>query len=250
MWCGVVTLFPQMFKVITECGITRKAVQQQLLTLKTWDPRDFTQDSYATVDDRPYGGGPGMVMMVEPLRKAIESAKQASPKPAHVIYVTPAGKRFDVERARELAQSKQPLIFISGRYEGIDHRVIERDVDEQISIGDYVISGGELAVMVVIDAITRWIPGALGHEASAQADTFSRENDGLLDCPHYTRPACLDGQAVPQVLLSGDHQAIKTWRKKQSLGQTWLYRPDILEKLTLDETSKALLAAFQLEYES
>lgn len=250
MWCGVVTLFPQMFNVISECGITSRAIKQNLLRLATWDPRDFTTDNYATVDDRPYGGGPGMVMMAEPIRKALAQAKNAAPSPARVIYVTPAGKRFDVNKARELANSEQPLIFIAGRYEGIDHRVIEHDVDEQISIGDYVLSGGELAVMVVIDAITRWLPGALGHEGSAPNDAFSAENDGLLDCPHFTRPASLQEQTVPSVLLSGDHQAIKKWRKKQSLGQTWLYRPDILEKLMLDETSQALLAEFQLEYES
>lgn len=250
MWCGVITLFPQMFNVISECGITSRAVKQNLLTLNTWDPRDFTKDNYATVDDRPYGGGPGMVMMAQPIRDALASAKAVAPGEAHVIYVTPAGKRFDVKRARELALSERPLIFISGRYEGIDHRVIERDIDEQISIGDYVLSGGELAVMVVIDAITRWIPGALGHEDSAQNDAFSSENDGLLDCPHYTRPASLDDQTVPKVLLSGDHQAIKKWRRKQSLGQTWLLRPDILENLVLDETSQALLAEFQLEFES
>ncbi len=250
MWCGVITLFPQMFDVIVECGITARAVKQQLLSVKTWDPRDFTTDNYATVDDRPYGGGPGMVMMAEPLRKALASAKAAAPKPARVIYVTPAGKRFDVQRARELAASEQPLIFIAGRYEGIDHRVIEHDVDEQISIGDYVLSGGELAVMVVIDAITRWLPGALGHEGSAPNDAFSEENDGLLDCPHFTRPAVLQDQAVPNVLLSGDHQAIKRWRKKQSLGQTWLHRPDILETKVLDESSQKLLAEFQLEHEN
>ncbi|MBS0286086.1 MAG: tRNA (guanosine(37)-N1)-methyltransferase TrmD [Proteobacteria bacterium] len=250
MWCGVITLFPQMFKVISECGVSSRAIKEGLLGLATWDPRDFTTDNYATVDDRPFGGGPGMVMLATPLRKALESAKRAAPRKPRVIYVSPAGKRFDASMARKFAMNDEPLIFIAGRYEGIDQRVIEHDVDEIISIGDYVLSGGELAVMVIIDALTRWIPGVLGHEQSAPNDAFSEENAGLLDCPHYTRPATLENQSVPSVLLSGDHQAIKRWRKKQSLGQTWLNRPDILEKLTLDETSQALLAEFQQEYES
>ncbi|MBS0289961.1 MAG: tRNA (guanosine(37)-N1)-methyltransferase TrmD [Proteobacteria bacterium] len=249
MWCGVITLFGQMFHAIKDHGITGRAIKNGLLTLETWDPRDYTTDKYATVDDRPYGGGPGMVMLAQPLREALAQAKFASPGLARVVYVTPGGERFDHAKARKLAQSAQPLIFVAGRYEGIDYRVIEQDIDEQLSIGDYVLSGGELAVMVMIDAITRWIPGALGHELSAVNDTFSEEMAGLLDCPHYTRPACIGTQKVPEVLLTGDHQAIARWRKKQSLGQTWLHRSDILEKLTLDETSQALLAEFQLEYE-
>lgn len=249
MWCGVVTLFPQSFGAIQDYGITARAIKSGLLTLKTWDPRDFTTDNYATVDDRPYGGGPGMVMMAQPLRDALKAAKAAAPSKARVIYVTPAGKRFDHQMARKLAFNAEPLIFIAGRYEGIDQRVIDSDVDEQLSIGDYVLSGGELAVMVVVDALTRWLPGALGHEQSAPNDAFSEENWGLLDCPHYTRPASLAGEEVPSVLLEGNHQKIARWRKKQSLGQTWLHRPDILQKLTLDETCQALLAEFQKEYE-
>jgi tRNA (guanine37-N1)-methyltransferase len=247
MWCGVVSLFPQTLSVIRDYGITSRAIKKGLLSLHTWDPRDFTTDSYASVDDRPFGGGPGMVMMATPLRLALKEAKKASPN-AKVINVSPAGKRFDDACARSLAKNQQPLIFIAGRYEGIDQRVIEQDVDEEISVGDYVLSGGEFAVMVIIDALTRWLPGALGHEQSAPNDAFSEENAGLLDCPHYTRPANLDGEDVPKVLLSGDHQAIATWRKKQTLGQTWLKRPDILEKLTLDEISQKLLAEFQQEY--
>ncbi len=248
MWCGVITLFPQMFSVIRDSGITSRAMKNGLFTLDTWDPRDYTTDKYSTVDDRPYGGGPGMVMMATPLRAALNDAKKASQTPAKVIYMSPAGKPFDCAKARELAKSEQPLIFIAGRYEGIDYRVIERDIDEQISIGDYVLSGGELAVMVVVDALTRWLPGALGHDQSAPNDAFSEENLGLLDCPHYTRPACLQDQEVPAVLLGGDHQAIALWRRKQALGQTWLNRPYILEKLTLDEISEKLLSEFQREY--
>lgn len=247
MWCGVITLFPEMFTALTSEGIVARAIKKELLALALWNPRDFTSDNYATVDDRPYGGGPGMVMMAVPLRAALKAAKQSQPG-AKVIYVSPAGKRFNYKKARELANNKQPLIFIAGRYEGIDQRVIEHDVDDIISIGDYVLSGGELAVMVIIDAITRWLPGALGHGASAPNDAFSEENNGLLDCPHYTRPAELEGQKVPAVLLQGDHQRIARWRQKQALGQTWLHRPDILEKMTLDANAEKLLAEFQQEY--
>lgn len=249
MWCGVVTIFPEMLAAIKDHGITSRAVEKKLLALETFDVRDFTTDKHATVDDRPYGGGPGMVMMAEPLRRAILAAKNAAPN-ARVIYVTPAGKRFDHTAARRLADEKQPLIFVAGRYEGIDYRVIERDIDEQFSIGDYVLSGGELAAMVMIDAIVRWIPGALGHEASAPNDAFSEENAGLLDCPHYTRPADLAGEVVPPVLLSGDHQAIALWRKKQALGHTWLNRPDLLQQKALDKTSQRLLVEFQQEQEN
>lgn len=245
MWCGVVTLFPGMFDAIKNDGVVARAMKKGLLALPLWHLRDFAQDKHATVDDRPYGGGPGMVIMASPLRAAIEAAKKAAPGPARVIYVSPAGKRFDHREARRLASLRQPLIFISGRYEGIDHRVIEQDVDEQLSIGDYVLSGGELAVMVIVDALTRWLPEALGHGESAQQDAFSEENMGLLDCPHYTRPACLSEEVVPDVLLKGDHQAIALWRKKQALGQTWLYRPDILEKITLDKQCQKLLAEFK-----
>lgn len=248
MWCGVITLFPQMFNSIQENGMTARAINKGLLTLKTWDPRDFTTDKYKTVDDRPFGGGPGMVMMASPLREALAAAKVEAPN-SKVIYVTPMGKTFNHAMARKLAQEEQPLIFIAGRYEGIDQRVIDHDVDELISIGDYVLSGGELAVMVVIDALTRWLPGVLGHVASAPNDAFSEENGGLLDCPHYTRPADLAGQVVPAVLLGGDHDKIAKWRKKQSLGQTWLYRPDILEKMNLDETCQKMLVEFQQEWQ-
>lgn len=239
-----------MLSAIQDYGITARAVEKGLLTLTTFDLRDFAEDKHATVDDRPYGGGPGMVMMPVPLRRGIAAAKTAAPKKPRVIYVTPAGKRFDHQVARRFAAEKQPLIFVAGRYEGIDQRVIEHDIDEQYSIGDYVLSGGELAVMVMIDALVRWLPGALGHEGSAPFDAFSDENSGLLDCPHYTRPADLAGERVPEVLLSGDHQAIALWRKKQALGQTWLYRKDLLQYLTLDNQSQQLLAEFQQEQQN
>lgn len=249
MWCGVISVFPQMFSAIVDYGITSRAIKNGLLCLQTWDLRAYAGNKHATVDDRPYGGGPGMVMRAQPLLEAITAAKAQAPKPAKVVYVTPAGKRFDQEKARALAQSNEPLIFIAGRYEGIDHRIVMREVDEQLSIGDYVLSGGELAVMVIVDAICRWLPGALGDEQSAPQDAFTAENLGLLDCPHYTRPAIWEGDTVPDVLLAGDHQAIARWRKKQSLGQTWLYRPDLLANALLDEANKRLLAEFQEEYQ-
>lgn len=247
MWCGVITVFPQMFSALADYGITGRAIESGLLSWRVWNLRDYADNKHATVDDRPYGGGPGMVMMAQPLQAALTAAKAAAPSQARVIYVTPAGKRFDQQKARELAQSQQPLIFIAGRYEGIDQRIVTQEVDEQLSLGDYVISGGELAIMVMVDALTRWLPGALGHEQSASQDAFAPENLGLLDCPHYTRPAVWGGEAVPNVLLAGDHQAIARWRKKQSLGQTWLYRPDLLPQ-ELDALSQCLLTEFQQEY--
>jgi tRNA (guanine37-N1)-methyltransferase len=245
MWCGVITLFPQMFEAIQRYGITGRAITSGLLSVPTWDLRDFTEDKYKTVDDRPYGGGPGMVMMAKPLRQAIAQAKQAAPQGVKVVYVSPQGKRFDAHLAKHLAEKREPLLFLAGRYEGIDQRVIDQDVDDIYSVGDYILSGGELAVMVMIDALTRWIPGALGDEDSARQDSFSEENQGLLDCPHYTRPAVFEGKAVPPVLLSGDHQAIALWRKQQALGQTWLHRPDLLRLDALDALSRRLLAEFK-----
>lgn len=218
-----------MFEAIRQDGITGRALKKGLVELALVDPRDFAEDKHGTVDDRPYGGGPGMVMMAAPLRAAIAQAKALAPSKAKVIYLSPSGKRFNNQMARQFAQKNEPLIFIAGRYEGIDQRVIDNDVDEMLSLGDYVLSGGELAAMVVIDAIIRWLPGALGHEASAIQDAFCEENEGLLDCPHYTRPACLDGEKVPEVLLRGDHQAIAAWRREQAIVQTQRYRPDLLE---------------------
>lgn len=246
MWCGVITLFPDMFRALTVDGITARAVKQRLLTLQTWDLREFAHDKHATVDDRPYGGGPGMVMMAPVLQAATQAAKAVEPE-AQVIYVSPSGERFNQGLARELANANEPLLFIAGRYEGIDQRFIESTVDRQISIGDYVLSGGELAVMVMIDAMTRWLPGALGHDGSAPNDAFAEEQGGILDCPHYTRPPVWEGQSVPEILTKGDHGAIARWRKKQALGQTWLHRPDLISQANLDETSRILLAEFQAE---
>ena len=246
MQIEVVTLFPQMFSALSDNGVTGRAMQKGLVRLGTVNPRDFTEDRHNTVDDRPYGGGPGMVMMVEPLRKAIRAAREKLAGKAKVIYLSPQGRKLDQQGLQQLAENQQ-MILLCGRYEGIDERLIETEVDEEWSIGDYVISGGELAAMVVIDGVTRLVPGALGHADSAQQDSFM---NGLLDTPHYTRPEVLDGMAVPDVLLSGNHSNIEIWRMKQALGRTWLRRPDMLEKLTLTQAQQDLLAEFIREYES
>ncbi len=246
MRIDVVTLFPQMFQGLTDYGISRRAVDNGLLELATWNPRDYAEDRHRTVDDRPYGGGPGMVMMVEPLRHAIDAARAASEGAAKVIYLSPQGRRLDQAGLEELS-ARSHMVLVCGRYEGIDERVIARDIDEEWSIGDYVLSGGELAAMVMIDGITRLLPGALGHEDSAQEDSFAT---GLLDYPQYTRPEEIEGLPVPEVLRSGDHQAIARWRQKQALGRTWLRRPDLLEKIQLDSQQQALLDEFIHEHES
>jgi tRNA (guanine37-N1)-methyltransferase len=241
----VVTLFPEMFSAVSDNGVTGRAIQKGLVQLGTVNPRDFTDDRHNTVDDRPYGGGPGMVMMVEPLRDAISEARKVLSDKAKVIYLSPQGRKLDQAGLQSLLEHEE-LILLCGRYEGIDERLIASEVDEEISIGDYVISGGELAAMVVIDGVTRLVPGALGHEESAEQDSFM---NGLLDTPHYTRPEVLDGEAVPDVLLSGHHKNIERWRLKQALGRTWLRRPDMLEKLTLDQAHEDLLAEFIREAE-
>ncbi len=227
MWCGVVTLFPDMFKALTDYGVTSRAIAKQLITLQLQNPRDFATDVHKTVDDRPYGGGPGMVMKVEPLRSAIQALRAHSGDTVtKVIALSPQGKRITQQDVQSLVNEQQNVIFVTGRYEGIDERLYALEVDEQWSIGDYVISGGELAAMVVIDAMVRLIPGALGHPESAQQDSFSA---GLLDCPHYTRPEVIAGLAVPEVLLSGDHARIEQWRQEQRLERTKTYRPDLLD---------------------
>lgn len=229
MWIALVSLFPEMFRALTESGITGRAVKNGLITLEYWNPRDFTEDVYRRVDDRPYGGGPGMVMQIEPLRRALQAAKaKASEQGIHadVIYLSPQGQVLKQSGVQELS-AKQGLILLCGRYEGVDERLIQREVDAEWSIGDYVLSGGELPAMVLVDAVTRLIPGALGSEASAEEDSFS---DGLLDCPHYTRPEVYEGEEVPAVLLSGDHAAIRRWRRQQSVERTWQRRPDLLQK--------------------
>lgn len=243
MRIDVVTLFPQMVSDLVGYGVTGRAHEARLFELGLWNPRDYTHDRHRTVDDRPYGGGPGMVMLIEPLRQAIVEARQANPV-AKVVYLSPQGRRFDQQVAQELSQ-QAGIILVAGRYEGIDERLIELEVDEELSIGDYVLSGGEMAAMVVIDAVTRLLPGALGHQDSAEQDSFSA---GLLDCPHYTRPEEYQGKQVPPVLLSGDHAAIRRWRLKQSLGRTWLRRPDLLEGKVLDQEQQQLLNEFIREH--
>ncbi len=228
MQIGIVTLFPGMFSALTQYGITARAVQDGLVRLQYWNPRDFTTDRHRTVDDRPYGGGPGMLMKTAPVSAAIRAAKKglgqgAAPK---VIYLSPQGKPLNQEAVATLAQS-QSLVLLCGRYEGVDERVIETLVDEEYSLGDYVLSGGELAAMVLLDAITRLQPGALGDAESASQDSFEA---GLLDHPHYTRPEEFEGRQVPPVLLSGDHARIARWRLQQRLGVTWRKRPDLLAK--------------------
>lgn len=244
MRIDVVTLFPDMLRERSGYGIQGRALDKGLLELHTWNPRDYTQDRHGSVDDRPYGGGPGMVMQVQPLRDAIRQARAAGPR-APVIYLSPQGSRFDQPKARALAVQER-LILVAGRYEGVDERLIDMEVDEELSIGDFVLSGGELPALVVIDAVTRLLPGALGDADSAQEDSFM---DGLLDYPHYTRPEETDGLRVPSVLLGGNHAAIRRWRHKQALGRTWQRRPDLLAVLQLDQEQQDLLDEFINEYE-
>lgn len=250
----VVSIFPEMFKALTEQGVVSRALNDNYLSLSMWNPRDYTQDKHRMVDDRPYGGGPGMVMMAEPLIKALQAARKTADVSAKVVYLSPQGKPFTHNDAVEFAKQKS-VIFLSGRYEGIDERVIKAEVDEEWSIGDYVLSGGELPCMVIIDAITRLLPGSLGNAESAEQDSFV---DGLLDCGHYTRPEQLAGyitsKNVPEVLLSGNHKAIKRWRLKQALGRTWLKRPDLLQQLLqedqLNKEQQDLLDEFKREFET
>jgi len=239
----VITLFPEEFTPLVDLGVTGRGIREGKVQLELLNPRDFARNRHRTVDDRPYGGGPGMVMAVEPLRSTIRAARDASGGRALVSLLSPQGMRLDQAAVRQMAQ-REHLILVCGRYEGIDERLIELEVDEEWSVGDYVLSGGELAAAVIIDAVTRLVPGVLGDEKSAQQDSFT---DGLLDCQHYTRPEEVDGLEVPPVLLSGDHAAIRRWRKKQSLGRTWLRRPDLLNGLELDTESRALLAEFRHE---
>ncbi|AJR07580.1 tRNA (guanosine(37)-N1)-methyltransferase TrmD [Photobacterium sp. BZF1] len=246
MKVGIISLFPDMFNAITNFGVTGQAVKKGLLSVETWNPRDFTHDKHRTVDDRPYGGGPGMLMMVQPLRDAIHTAKQSVEGQAKVIYLSPQGRKLDQAGVEELAQNEN-LILICGRYEGVDERIIQQEVDEEWSIGDFVLTGGELPAMTLVDAVVRFVPGVLGDFASAEEDSFA---NGLLDCPHYTRPEVLDGQEVPKVLLSGNHKDISRWRLKQSLGRTWLRRPELLENLALTDDQEFLLAEFIREHKA
>jgi tRNA (guanine37-N1)-methyltransferase len=239
VWVGVLTLFPEMLAALTT-GIPGRALKDELITVKSWNPRDFTQNKHHSVDDRPYGGGPGMVMMAPPLQAALNAAKQVAPVPPVVIHLTPQGRLFH-QAAAETLLAKHSVILIAGRYEGIDERFLADGVDEEWSVGDYVLSGGELAAMTIIDVMARLIPGALGHEDSAAQDSLS---SGLLKYPQYTRPEIVNGVAVPEVLTSGNHADIERWRMKQSLGRTWLKRPDLLMKKTLDKFQLSLLMEF------
>ena len=240
----VVTLFPEMFAAITGSGITSRALDAGLYSVTTWNPRDFTTDNYRTVDDRPYGGGPGMVMLPEPLERTLDAVKTAGG--GRVLYLSPQGRKLDHRRVMALVQ-EQALTLLCGRYEGVDERLLERRVDEEVSIGDFVLSGGELAAMALIDACVRQLPGALGDDASALEESFA---DGLLDCPQYTRPEVYADRRVPEVLLSGHHENIRRWRLKQALGRTWLRRPDLLEVKALSAEEKKLLDEFQREHRS
>jgi tRNA (guanine37-N1)-methyltransferase len=239
----VITLFPPMFSLLSDYGVCGRAVRRGLVNLQLWTPRDFVDDPHRTVDDRPYGGGPGMVMKYAPLRDAIQAAKAAGAV-GPVVYLTPQGPRLDQQAVCRMAQLPG-MTLLCGRYEGIDERVVDALVDEEWSIGDYVLSGGELAAMVLIDATVRLLPDVLGHGASAQQDSFA---GGLLDCPHYTRPEANEAGRVPEVLLSGNHANIERWREKQALGRTWRKRPDLLTNRVLSGEQRTLLEEFIREH--
>ena len=241
MRIAVVTLFPSMLREALAHGVLGRALERGVVEVEYFDPRDHTRDVHRTVDDRPYGGGPGMVLKVEPLRDALRAARAASPAGSRAVYLGADGARFEQSRARE-ARDWPGLILVAGRYEGVDERFVEYEIDEQWSIGDYVLSGGELPALVVIDAIARLLPGTLGSAESAMQESFT---DGLLDWPHYTRPAGVEGHEVPAVLSSGDHAAIGRWRLQQSLGRTWLRRPDLLERRGMSGEERVLLEEFK-----
>lgn len=243
MWMGIVSLFPEMFEAVSAYGVTGRAVNSGILELRFWNPRDFATDRHRTVDDKPYGGGPGMLMKVGPLKEAIVAARQAGGG-CRVIYLSPQGKPLDQQVLKRLAGSEQ-LVLVAGRYEGIDERIVETEIDEEYSIGDYVLSGGELPAMVLIDGVTRLLPGAVGDPESVQQDSFF---EGLLDYPQYTRPESVDGLEVPRVLLSGDHKEINRWRLKESLGRTLERRPDLLANRELSETEQSLLDEYCEEH--
>jgi tRNA (guanine37-N1)-methyltransferase len=245
----VVSLFPEMFAAIADSGISSRALGERLWALALWNPRDFTTDSYRTVDDRPYGGGPGMVLMAEPLARALDAAaaaqRAAGGTVGKVVCLSPQGARLDHAKVIELA-GREAVTLLCGRYEGIDERLLEQRVDEELSIGDFVLSGGEIAAMALIDAVVRQLPGALGDARSAAEESFA---NGLLDCPQYTRPEVVGGKRVPEVLLSGHHANIRRWRLKQALGRTWLRRPELIAARCMNEEERALLEEFRREHE-
>jgi tRNA (guanine37-N1)-methyltransferase len=244
MRIDVLTLFPDFIAQCAAVGVVGRAAERGLLSVHGWNPRDYATDNYRRVDDRPFGGGPGMVMLMEPLGACLDAALAADPAPARVIYLSPQGAPLTQARARALAQEPR-LVLVCGRYEGVDERFLSARVDEELSIGDYVLSGGELAAAVLVDVLGRLQEGALNDAASAAEDSFE---DGLLDCPHYTRSESMGTEGVPPVLLSGDHAAIRRWRRQQSLGRTWLRRPDLLARLELGKADRALLEAFQADW--
>ena len=244
MRIDVISLFPDFIRQAAKVGVIGRAQERGLIEVEAWNPRDFATDNYRRVDDRPFGGGPGMVMLPEPLAACLKAARDASDAPAWVIYLSPQGTALTQAKVRELA-ARPRLVLVCGRYEGLDERFIEREIDEEISIGDYVLSGGELAAAVVIDAVGRVQDGALNDAESANQDSFE---NGLLDCPHYTRSEAWGTEGVPPVLLSGDHARIARWRRQQSLGRTWLRRPDLLARLELDRKDAELLAEFQADW--
>jgi len=241
----VVTLFPEMIIDAAGYGVTGRAIEREIVSLSVWNPRDYTSDKHRTVDDRPYGGGPGMVMKYQPLHDAVNGAKQAASGTAKVVYLSPQGKPITQALLSEACNISQ-LILVAGRYEGVDERFVKMDCDDEWSVGDYVISGGELGALIVIDAVTRLLPGVLGHEESAQQDSHM---NGLLDYPHFTRPEQLDRTSVPDVLLSGNHADIAIWRLKQALGRTWQRRPDLLKNKNLSAEQEYLLQQFKSEVE-
>ncbi|TAK38112.1 MAG: tRNA (guanosine(37)-N1)-methyltransferase TrmD [Lysobacteraceae bacterium] len=249
MRIDLVSLFPEFIAQLAAHGVVGRAVERGLLSLHGWNPRDYAEGNYRRVDDRPFGGGPGMVMMIEPLRAALAAARAADPSPAHVVYLSPQGRRLDQARVRGLA-ARERLVLLCGRYEGVDERLLQAEVDEELSIGDYVLSGGELAAAVVVDAVARLQPGALNDAESAEQDSFGADPDGLalLDCPHYTRPVEHVLGTVPEVLLSGNHAAIARWRRQQALGRTWLRRPDLLDREALSKADRALLDDFLADH--
>ena len=243
MRIDVITLFPQIFELARSFGVTRIALEKRAIELGCYNPRDYTEDKYRTIDDRPYGGGPGMVMMPVPLARCIDHVLEDNSGP--LIYLTPQGERLDQNLVAELAGS-QNFALLCGRYEGIDERIVDTRVDREISIGDYVLAGGEIPALTIIEAISRLLPGVLGNEYSAVEDSFT---ENLLDYPHYTRPEVFEEKEVPQVLLSGNHRQIECWRMKQALGRTWSRRPDLIQRRSLDEREQKLLKEFQLEQE-
>ena len=242
MRIDIVSLFPEFVVQIAGHGVVGRAQERGLLSIHGWNPRDHAEGNYRRVDDRPFGGGPGMVMLIDPLRSALQAARDADPRPARVVYLSPQGAPLTQSKVRELA-GRERLILLCGRYEGVDERLLQAEVDEELSIGDYVLSGGELAAAVVVDATARLLPGALNDAESAAQDSFEGP-DGLLDCPHYTRPVEHALGSVPPVLLSGHHAEIAKWRRQQSLGRTWLRRPDLIDRASLSKADRALLDAF------